>query len=493
MLHLHAIIRAFFDPSGVPERYIGVVADSTRARVAEAALARSEERFRTMADTAPMMICASGPDRLATYFNRAWLTFTGRGLDRELGYGWTEGLHPDDLEHAMAGYAASFAMRLLVGGIAHDLNNLMNAIQVQTELVEAETADGLSPQMSVRRLRGVASRAAEIVRELMIYSGEDKATLEPVHVSRVIEEMLELLRISISKRARLETDLARHLPYVFGNVTQVRQVVMNLVINASEAIGDKEGTIRIATSKASIVEDPSGGGTIAPAEGEYVRLEIADTGSGMSEEARARIFERSFTTKARGHGMGLAVVQGIVRSHGGVVNVTSALGHGTTFEVLLPCASGLTGCVPRMAPAVALSAVSARPRTVLLVEQEEHLRISVGKALRRRGFSVLSAPDAQTAQRTLQERAEEIDVIVLDPPPRARSAREILRQLRAIREELPIILTYTETQPGNSPPEGRVSYLRKPYRIADLIERLRGAISDTDADGHSEVAEAGSD
>src|SRR5581483_5051560 len=165
---------------------------------------------------------------------------------------------------------------------------------------------------SIGRIRKLATHASEIVRELLIYSGQDKATLEPVNVSAVVDEMAELLKASISKHAKLETVLVADLPPVLGNATQIRQVIMNLILNASEAIGDKGGMIRIATSKQAVPVRPES--TVEqPAENEeYVRLEVADTGRGMTKEARSKIFDPFFTTKPAGHGLGLAVVQGIV-------------------------------------------------------------------------------------------------------------------------------------------------------------------------------------
>jgi CheY-like chemotaxis protein len=306
--------------------------------------------------------------------------------------------------------------------------------------------------------------------------------------------MIELLRASISKHARLGADLAEHLPAVLANTTQVRQVLMNLVINASDAIGDKDGSIRIATSTVTVTQDPSGAAGADPPEGDYVRIEIADTGSGMSEESRRRVFDRSFTTKADGHGLGLAVVQGIVRSHGGVVNVTSALGHGTTFEVLLPCAGNIAGRVPRMAPAMALASINTGTKAALLVEREEHLRISVAKALRRRGFSVLSSPDARAAEDIMRNRGEDIDVVVLDLATRGASGADDLSRLRRLRPDVPVILTGDEAGSELTAAESGISFLRKPYRIAELLESLRSAIGDArQAPSHTEVAEAGSD
>jgi len=187
----------------------------------------------------------------------------------------------------------------------------------------------------------VAIRGAEIVRELMIYAGQDgTALLEAVDLSRLVEEILELLRVSISKHAvlrYLRTDLSRNLPAVRGNAAQIRQVVMNLVINASEAIGEKEGIINATTVLVSGSVNLASTGTTGMPPGEYVRLEVSDNGCGMTETVKAKIFDPFFSTKFAGRGLGLAVVQGIVRAHGGEINLRSAPGEGTTFQVFLPC------------------------------------------------------------------------------------------------------------------------------------------------------------
>jgi PAS domain S-box-containing protein len=508
-----------------------------------------EEQFHRMADAAPMMICASGPDRLATYFNRLWLTFTGRRLEQELGYGWTEGLHPDDRERTLAAYEtsttarrnchleyrlrrsdgeyrwitcsgapwwladATFAgylaccvdttdlrrareqafdeqkfesIRRLAGGIAHDLGNLLGVIQAQAGEIEAEFEGGASPVAAIARLRSVATCATEIVRELMVYSEEDQTTLERVDVSRLIEEMLTLLKISVSKRITLRTDLGSSLPPVLGNKTQIRQVVMNLVINASEAIEEDVGTIRIVTSKTPMPVSPAGG-DVAHANGEYVRIEIADTGRGMTDETRNRIFKRPFTTKTGARGMGLAVVGGIVRAHGGLVKVTSALGRGSTFDVLLPTAAQVSGRGFRASPEIVVNTTPAGSPAVLLVEKEDHLRAAIAKTLHRAGFSVLSAPDDQVALEILQNHPLDIDAVILDLTP-GRSGLEVLKHVRLVRGRIPVVLTGSGTQVESHGGGPGLSFLPKPYRIDRLVKQLRKALHPRADRSHAEPA-----
>jgi signal transduction histidine kinase len=238
------------------------------------------------------------------------------------------------------------SLRLLTGGIAHDFGNLMGTILASTELAAAEIDEGQPPGEEVQTIKAVATRAVEMVRELMIYAGKDKGTFEPVNVSQVVEDILALLKTSISKHATLKSDFSQDLPAVWGNPTRIRQIAMNLVLNASEALGENSGVIHISTSRVTC--GPGSNSTGAPhlPPGDYLRLEVSDTGGGMTEEQMARIFDPYFTTKRKGHGLGLAVVQGIVQSHGGVVNVTSTPGKGTTFEVLLPFVQKWSGNAP---------------------------------------------------------------------------------------------------------------------------------------------------
>jgi signal transduction histidine kinase len=170
----------------------------------------------------------------------------------------------------------------------------------------------------------------------MTYCGEVSSAFEPIDLSSLVDEMLQLLKVSISKQAILETDLGAGLPAVNGNPSQIRQVVMNLVTNASEALGGRAGVIRVTTARVRIGLDASVTGAANLPPGDYLELEVSDTGSGMTPEVQTRIFDPFFTTKTAGHGLGLAAVQGIVRGHGGAINIVSSLGQGARFQFLLP-------------------------------------------------------------------------------------------------------------------------------------------------------------
>ena len=242
----------------------------------------------------------------------------------------------------------------------------------------------------------------------MIYSGQEETKLQPVDLSGLVEDMSGLLKASISGSS-LHLDLCNDLPSVLGNATQIRQLVMNLVINASQAIGDRDGVIHVKTS---LVRGRSAVDPRRDSNDDYIRLEVSDTGCGMTEEEKAKIFDPFFTTKPSGHGLGLAVVQGIVQSHNGAINVFSTSGKGTTFEVLFR----RDGACPEIAPPVTFDAsakaVAAASRTVLFVEDEDHLRNATATALQKRGFSVISAADGPTAVELFRAQAEGIGAVV---------------------------------------------------------------------------------
>lgn len=376
-------------------------------RVAErtAELIDSEERFRAIADAAPVMIWISGADKLCTFFNQRWLEFTGRSMDEELGDGWAAGVHPSDFDHCLAIYTSSFDARtpfemeyrlqrsdgeyrwlldrgvpryspkndflgyigscidvsdrkqmqeamfaaqkleslgVMAAGVAHDFGNLIGAILADADLALSQMTSGAPGRANIMQIAEVAQRASNIVDVLMTSAGAKSSSggVGPVDVSSEVERMLRLLKISVSKRAAVRTHLAKGLPAVQGNIAQIHQVVMNLITNASEALGEKDGTITIATDVVHLNGQSADALFSGPA-GEYVRLTVSDTGSGMSAETRARIFDQFFTTKSTGRGLGLAAVHGIVRSLGGAIHVKSAPGGGSTFEVLFPSVSAV--------------------------------------------------------------------------------------------------------------------------------------------------------
>ncbi len=527
------------DDAGEAARLVGVSLDITERKQAETALRESEQLFRNLADTAPVMMWLSGVDKLCTFFNKTWLSFTGRTLEQELGNGWAEGIHPDDAERCYAGYSAAFDARedfhieyrirradgayrwllcsgvpyfapggafagyigsdiditdlkraqvedaerqkleslgALTSGIAHDFNNLLGSVLADAELAELESAGGLSPAEHIHRIKAVAIRAAEIVRELMIYSGQDPADLGSVDLSMLVEEMLELLKVSISKHAILKTDLPSGLPAVRGNAAQVRQIVMNLIINASEALGEKDGVIHVATSLAGR-NLPSFAGTNLP-EGRYLCLSVSDTGSGIGQEQQAKIFDPFFTTKFAGRGLGLAVVQGIVRAHAGAIHLISTPGQGSAFQIFLPCAAVQEIPASPLTPDLAAE-TNGVAATLLLVEDEEALRTSVSKMLVRKGFSVVGARDGSAAVDLLRNHPSPIDIILLDMTLPGTPSREVIREAERTRPAVKVVLTsaYSREMVAQSIDASIVKdFIRKPFQVADLVKLLRATL-----------------
>ncbi len=505
-------------------------------------LRESEERFRTMADTAPVMIWVADPDKHCTYFNKCCLDFTGQSLEEKIGEGWIAGLHPDDREWFLATYSDAFdagrafqvpfrlrradgeyrwalttgvprytpagvfagyigscvditelrraqdqalatqkleSVGVLAGGIAHDFNNLLGGILAEAELAAMELKHGESPLGGIERIRVAAMRGAEIVRELMIYSGHDKGDpAVPVDLSRLVEEILELLKVSISKHAVLEFDLDPRLAPVLGRASQIRQIVMNLVINASEAIGGKDGVIKVSTSRTS--PPPEVIANNSRLSGDYLTLAVSDTGTGISTELQTKIFDPFFTTKFDGRGLGLAVVQGIVRDHGGAVNLVSAPGEGTRFEIFLPCVDGTATSVHPNSTAVSVKGRRSRVGTVLVVEDEAQLRLAVSKMLRKKGFAVIEASDGSSALERVRAHTDEIDIILLDITLPGISSREVFDEARRLRPGLKIILTSAysrETVDASFAGLQFESFVRKPFQLAELIRLLQGALS----------------
>ena len=382
-------------------------------------------------------------------------------------------------EEALAGQKLE-SLGVLAGGIAHDFNNLLGGILAQAELAEKELATGSPPGPELETIKNVAIRAGEMVRELMVYSGRDEASLGPVDLSRLVEEMLELLKISISKHAALKVELPKDLPAVRANAVQIRQIVMNLITNASEALGDKEGVISVSIAQVESSQSASAEGP-ADADCGHLRLEVSDTGCGMTEGIVARIFDPFFTTKLAGRGLGLAAVQGIVRSHGGTINVVSVPGRGSQFQILLPC----SGMAARDTQAMAALPSSRQPGTVtgtvLVVEDEEVLRRAVSKMLRKERFSVLEAGDGTTGANLFRANESNIDVVLLDLTLPGMSGRDVLSELRRIRPEVKVILTtaYSQENALSAIGEQRPwSYVRKPYQFSDLLNLLRKACLD---------------
>jgi PAS domain S-box-containing protein len=365
----------------------------------------------------------------------------------------------------------------LANGIAHDFNNLLGGVLAQAELALSELAAGSRPEEELKAICSVAMSGSEIVRQLMIYTGKECEAPGLVEVARTVEEMVEILKFSISKRAALQIDLDKDLPAIRASGAQFRQIVMNLVINASEAIGDQEGVIRLTGRRVKV-----GPGRFAwipenLAEGDFVLLEVADTGKGMDSDTRARIFDPFFTTKPLGHGLGLPVVSGIVRSLGGAIHIASEPGKGTTFRLLLPCAEGTPDASPSPTSDTG-STLATHAATALLVDDEDSLRCAAAKVLRNSGLSVLEAADGTAAIATIRgDRV--IDVLLLDVTIPGASSRDVLAEAKRLRPDMRVIVAsaYGRESAAASLQSDVERFIRKPYSLRDLVGLVRQTLS----------------
>jgi two-component system, cell cycle sensor histidine kinase and response regulator CckA len=363
---------------------------------------------------------------------------------------------------------------MLASGIAHDFNNLLGSVLALAELALGELAARSSPEEELKAIRDVAIRGSEMVRQLMIYAGKEKEPVALIDASQIVLEMVDLLKVSVSKHATLEIDLGQNLPAIKASPAQFRQIVMNLVMNASEAIGDQEGVIRVATKYVTIsgtIEIPKG-----MAQGDYVQLEISDTGCGMSSETQARMFDPFFTTKSAGHGLGLVIVDSIVRGLGGTVDVTSAVGKGTTWRLSFPCAKAVTAATSDSAPLPGVDTRSGEAFTVLIVEDEDALREATARMLRNLGVTVLKAANGSVAIDLLHRYASKIDVILLDATIPGASSNEVVAEAAQVHSDTKVILTsaYGEEMLEHFENAPQIcGFIRKPFQLSSLIETIR--------------------
>jgi PAS domain S-box-containing protein len=368
----------------------------------------------------------------------------------------------------------------LASGIAHDFNNLLGAVLVQAELAAAGLSAGSPPDQELETIREVAIRGSDIVRQLMIYAGKESDVVEFIDLSKTVEEMYGLLKSAISKRVTLVTDLSEHLPAIKARTAQIRQVVMNLVVNASDAIKDSNGVIRVTTRSVTLGPNNADVTKKDLTEGDYVQIEVSDTGCGMSHEIRARIFDPFFTTKSAGRGLGLPVIHGIAQSLHGAIRVESEVGRGTTFQVLIPSAG--TG-IRLNCETIAGREQELHPSmeaTVLIVEDEPPIRSAVKRMLSKAGFTVVEAGDGSEAVKILHSEAARIDLLILDITVPGCSSREVLLEAVERWPQIKVILTsaYSEEMARASLTASQVhGFVRKPFQLRTLLSTLQDALS----------------
>jgi len=370
------------------------------------------------------------------------------------------------------------SLGVMAGGIAHDFNNLLTAILGNASLAMMQLSESSPLFTYLRNIEKSSMHAADLCKQMLAYAGRGRFVLQWVKLNRLIEDTRQLLQISVSKDVRLDFELTPDLPLVEADPSQIQQVLLNLVTNAAEATGDKGGTVTIRTGSVQADRAYLATTYLSPeiAEGEYVFLEIADTGCGMSPETQARIFDPFFSTKFTGRGLGLAAVWGIVRGHKGALELQSAPGCGSNFRILLPRAKTL----PEDAKRQDSPSLWHGSGTVLLVDDDENVRSVTGRMLESFGFTVLTASDGQHGVDTYARYSKDITVVLLDLTMPAMSGEEAFAEIRRIQPDVRVILIsgYDEQQAVQRfAGKGLAGFIQKPFKARDLNARLQAILS----------------
>ncbi len=380
-----------------------------------------------------------------------------------------------DLERKLLDGQKLESLGVLAGGIAHDFNNLLTGILGNAGLCLIQTSEVSPIRPSLENIEHICLQAADLCKQMLAYSGHGHFIIQKIDLNQLVGEMTQLLKISIAKKVVLKFDLGEKLPAIEADAAQIRQVLMNLIINASEAIGDRNGIISIRTGVTHADHSYLAEAYLSPElpEGDYVYLEVADSGSGMSAATQAKIFDPFFTTKFTGRGLGLAAVLGIVRGHKGALKVYSEPGKGTTFKLLLPCCSAEPTIIE---PAKTPSKNWRGSGTILVVDDEEGVRKIAARILELFGFSTLLASDGREGVEMFRAHQGKISAVILDMTMPHLNGEEAFREIRRIRSDARVLLVsgYNEQDATDRfAGKGLDGFLQKPFKPDELRNKLR--------------------
>ena len=372
------------------------------------------------------------------------------------------------------------SLGLLGGGIAHDFNNLLAGILGYADLALTDLSPSAPAYGSVKEVVDASKRAAELCNQLLAYSGQGRFVIETINLSALVNDMKHLLEVSLSKKAELRLKLLETMPAVECDATQIRQVVMNLALNASESLGDTPGMIQLATGVMKCTReqlaDAFMGETLSA--GSYAFLRVADNGSGMDDETLAKIFDPFFTTKFTGRGLGLAAVMGIVRGHEGAISVKSEHGAGTTFTVLLPASKNQTKAKE---PQIQKTDDWTSSGKVLVVDDEEIVRAIAGSMLEKLGFKVITAANGESALRELRDNTD-VKIVLMDMTMPDLGGMDVYERMRKLGIAMPVIFTsgYNKEHEIEVLP-GMVGFLQKPFQLGTMRERFKEMLRSDDS------------
>jgi len=530
------------DASGLPIVMIGIIQDVTESTLKEKALRESEERFRRVFELIPGPVTLAEKDgtiiacndafcaamgypreelvgkntiQLATWVDSSqrdamytdvvqgksvdWLEFKLRRRDGQIRTmqissrpfkleGRTVVLsaarditEQRNLEQQMLHSQKLESLGVLAGGIAHDFNNLLTGILGNADLAKTEMSPLAPSRTSLEGIEVAARRAADLCRQLLAYSGRGRFLIEPLNLQELVEEMGHLLSVSISKKVVLKYHFSQGIPAVDADATQLRQVVMNLIVNASEAIGERSGVISVTVGLAHCEADYLHGcfGADRLQSGDFVYLEVADTGHGIDGSTMDRIFDPFFSTKFTGRGLGLAAVLGIMRGHRGAIKVYSEPGRGTTFKLLFPASENLAS---KLQAKTLIAAGYHASGKILLADDEETIRNLGRRMLQRAGFEVVVAADGREAIEKFTTDRDSIRLVILDLTMPHADGEACYREMRRLQPGVKVLLSsgYNEQDVVNRfAGKGLAGFIQKPYTTEELLSKIREALEKT--------------
>lgn len=385
-----------------------------------------------------------------------------------------------ELERKLLDMQKLESLGVLAGGIAHDFNNFLTAILGNAQLSRLQLQGSSPLQQNLLEIERTSIQAADLCKQMLAYSGQGRLEIRLLDLNETIRDMSQLLRVSVAKKVQLAFNLAHNLPRVRGDESQIRQVLMNLVINASESITSSEGAIWVSTGVVHRAQELFHGisETGKPEERDYLFIEIADTGCGMSEETQSRIFDPFFTTKFTGRGLGLAAVLGIVRSHGGTLELKSQEGEGTTFTVLFPCDEALEEEKPLFAEQSQAAPKWSGEGLVLVVDDEESVVSMTARMLETFELSVITASDGREGVEKFTANANAITAVLMDVTMPTMGGVEAFDRIRLVRPDVPVLFMSGYMREGELRNLDRATdFLQKPFKLEDLQEKLRLLLS----------------
>ena len=373
------------------------------------------------------------------------------------------------------------SLGILAGGIAHDFNNILMSIMGNASLSLMDIPVDSPGRIYIEQIEKASRRASELINQMLAYSGKGTFVIQKINLSEIVKEMAFMLEVSVSKKVVLKYNFSDNLPLIEADVSQIQQIVMNLIVNASDAIGDKSGVISISTNVLECDKEYIDKLNYKEGihEGVFVSLEVTDTGCGIPSEISGKIFDPFFTTKFTGRGLGLAAVQGIIRSHKGAIKVYSEINKGTTFKVLLPVFENDIIASNFHINNKDMELITNN-ENILLIDDEESVRTIGKKMLEKLGFNVILSKDGIEGLDVIKSTPEKFSYIILDLTMPHMDGEECFREIMKLNKKQKIIMSsgYNEQEiTQRFLGKGIAGFIQKPYTLTELKNTIKKVIT----------------